>query len=592
MKHTIQKSLAILGLIVLFTSFDDPIAPKAAEKTPPQYPTNYFHSPVAGPLVLSGTFGELRANHFHSGIDIKPTKRGSNEPVFAAADGYIARIRTQEGGYGQSVYITHPNGYTTVYAHLDKFSPEIHAFIRKKQYEKQEFEVNLNLQPTDLPIRQGQSIGNMGNRGHSFGQHLHFEIRDTKTERGINPLLFGFHLPDNIPPNFDGLKVYLMDEKKEVIGTRYINLLKKTPTQYGIVGDTLDVAAPNVAFAVRANDAHSSESGENGIYSLDLSCNNTPVYSFSTEIFGFDETRYINAHVDYFEQQHRRTWYHRAFTLPNDRLSMYPSVQNEGITPLSIADTFGKRMRFTAKDAAGNTTVLQFVARIKEPTTLAPSKTYNYFLPCAKESLVRLNGEAAVFYFPNTAFYENVYANIYTSHTEGGAFSDIFNVHNPLTPVHSSMDIAIKPTNLPEALRPKAFIAYCQNSDGRTYTCGGKWSVDGVLRTQNSSFGNYSIQIDTIKPRITPVTFQTDMRKLSRLAFKIKDNHETTGNARPLRYRAEVDGKWLLMEMDGKYDLLFHKFDEGYIAAGDHTFRLVVTDDRDNETVFVGRFKK
>ena len=598
MKHLIQKTLTVLGCIALFTSFDDPMTSKSTTSTtrissaPPQYPTNYFQSPVVGPLVLSGTFGELRANHFHSGIDIKPTRRGSTEPLFAAAEGYVARIRVQEGGYGQALYIAHPNGYTTVYAHLDKFAPDIQAFTRQKQYEKQQFEVDLTLQPNELPIRQGQNIGNMGNRGHSFGQHLHFEIRDTKTEKGINPLLFGFGLPDNLPPTMDGLKVYLLDDKKEIVGTRYISLVKKSATEYGVAGDTLDVNAPNVAFGLRTNDAHSKESGENGIFSLDLTADETPIYKFSTETFGFDETRYINAHLDYFEQQHRRTWYHRAFVLPNDRLSMYQSVENQGITPLSMTDGLGKKMSLTAKDAAGNATTLRFVARFKEPLTVAQPKTYNYFLPSDKESIVKLNGDAATFYFPNTAFYDNVFANFYISNTEGANFSPTYHLHDALVPVHSSINISLKPMNLTEEMRAKAFVAYCQSNDGRTYTCGGTWSADGNLQTQNNRFGNYSIQVDTEKPRITPVSFQADMRKLSRIAFKIRDNHEVMGNARPLRYRAEVDGNWLLMEMDGKYDLLFHKFDEGVIADGEHSFKLVVTDDKDNEAVFEGKFRK
>jgi hypothetical protein len=597
MKHLIQKTVAIIGFIAFFTSFDEPISPKATVKPPPQYPTNYFQSPVIGALVLSGTFGELRANHFHAGIDIKPTRSG-HEPLFAAAEGYVSRVRTSEGSYGQVVYITHPNGYTTVYGHLDKFSFDIGTLIRKKQYEMQQFEVDLALQPNELPVRQGQNIGYMGNRGHSFGQHLHFEIRESSTERAVNPLLF-LAVADNLPPTINGLKVYLLDEKNEVVGSRYVNVVKKSANDYGIVGDTLDVNAPNVAFALRTNDAQSKESGENGIFSLDLSCDDAPIYSFKAEICGFDETRYINAHVDYFEQQHRRTWYHRAFTLPNDRLSMYSAVQNQGITPLPmvsgqapINDNFGKKMAFTIKDAVGNATTLRFVARPKDPMTIAPSKTYNYFLPYNKPSIVNLNGNDASFYFPNTAFYENVFANFYLSNTEGGAYSPTYHLHDVLVPVHSSMTIALKPTNLPEELRSKAFIAYCQSNDGRTYTCGGKWAADGTLQTQNNRFGNYSILIDTAKPRITPVSFQADMRKLSRLAFKIRDNHETMGNARPLRYRAELDGQWLMMEMDGKNDLLFHNFDEGYISTGEHALKIVVIDDRDNEAVFEGRFKR
>jgi hypothetical protein len=149
---------------------------------------------------------------------------------------------------------------------------------------------------------------------------------------------------------------------------------------------------------------------------------------------------------------------------------MYPSLQNQGITSFLTSDNVGKNMVFTAKDAAGNATTLSFVARPLPIMMLPPSKTFNYLLPCAKESLVKLNGDEGAFYFPQTAFYENVFANIYTSNTEGGCFSPIFHIHNPLTPVHSSIDIAIKPTNLPEELRPKAFIAHCQSNDGRTYT--------------------------------------------------------------------------------------------------------------------------
>ena len=588
MKHFIT----LFCLFSVFTSFTDPIPQSSSQTIPPQYPTDYFQNPVGHALVLSGTFGELRANHFHSGIDIKPKTKGINEPIYAAAEGYISRIRIQEGGYGQSICIAHPNGYTTLYAHLDKFSPEIQAYARQKQAEQQQFEIDITPQSNEFPMRKGQQIGYMGNRGHSFGQHLHFEIRDTRTEYAINPLLFGFNVTDNIKPNLFGLKVYLLDEKQEIVTTQYVNLIRKADGNYGIPGDTLAIAAPNVAFAVRATDENSRESGENGIYSLELKCDEIPVYQFKVEKFSFDETRYINAHLDYLEQQRRKIFYHRAFKLPGDNLSMYDIVQSNGVTPLSINDVLGKKMTLTAGDIHKNAVDLTFVVKYKEPLAVSEAKSYNYILQYDKENIVKLDGDAAIFYFPINSFYENLYARFFTSNTENGQYSPTFHTHDTYTPIQSSFDIALKAVNLPENLRSKAFIAYCQRDDSRTYTCGGTWAADGTLRAKNRNFGNYSIQIDVQKPTIIPVSFQADMRKLSRLAFKIRDNHEVMGSARPLRYRAELDGEWLMMELDGKYDLLFHNFSEGKITEGVHKLRISVTDDRENEAIFEGTFKK
>ncbi len=556
-----------------------------------QYPKGYFASPVSGSLVLSGTFGELRANHFHSGIDITPTRSG-NEPIFAAADGYVTRIRIQEGGYGQALYIVHPNGYTTVYGHLNSFSSEIQAFLRKKQYETESFEQDLALLPTDLPVRQGQQVATMGNRGHSFGQHLHFEIRETATEKTINPLLFGFNVPDDVAPKFDGLKVYLLDDKKEVIGTRYISMVKKSANEYAIAGDTLEVAAPNVAFALKATDRQGGNSGENGIFTLDLLSDKVPMYRFKAEKFGFDETRYINAHIDYFEQHVRRTFYHRAFRLAGDMLSMYDSVQNNGVIAMqqtSGTDSCCKKITLTASDVAGNTATFSFVARAKQLSIISVSKPYTYFLPFDKESIIKPN-EGAIFYFPKGCFYENVYTRFGVTNTEGGQFAQTYQLHDVASPIHYDFRIALKPQNLPDSLRNKAFIAYCTREDGRTYTCGGTWDDEGFLTAKNSRFGNYSIEVDQTPPTITPSNFSEKMAKTSRLSFKIRDNIE----GRPLRYRAEIDGQWILMELDGKSDLLYCRFEDlpnPLNTEGDHLLKITVTDDRENTRVFECRFE-
>ncbi len=586
-----MKHIFFIFSILLFTSFYSPKLTETSAFAPPQYPKGYFASPVRGSLVLSGTFGELRANHFHSGIDITPTRSG-NEPIFAAADGYVVRIRTQEGGYGQSVYIAHPNGFTTVYGHLNSFSSDILTFLRKKQYEAESFEQDLALLPTDLPIRKGQQIATMGNRGHSFGQHLHFEIRETQSEKAVNPLLFGFDVSDDVSPKFEGLKVYLLDDKKEVIGTRYINTIKKSANQYAIAGDTLDVAAPNVAFALQATDRQGGNSGENGIFTLELLSDNVSMYHFKAERFGFDETRYLNAHIDYYEHYVRRTFYHRAFRLGGDMLSMYDSLQNNGVIALQQAsgtDSCCKRITLNASDVAGNITTFSFVARAKQQLITPISKPYTYLFPFEKESIIKPN-DGAMFYFPKGCFYEDVYARFGVTNTEGGQYAQTYQLHDVGMPVHYDFKIALKPQNLPDSLRSKAFIAYCTREDGRTYTCGGQWDDAGFLTAKNSRFGNYSIEVDQIPPTITPSNFGEKMAKTSRLSFKIRDNVE----GRPLRYRAEIDGKWILMELDGKYDLLFCRFEDlpnPLNTEGDHLLKITVTDDRNNTRVFERHFE-
>jgi hypothetical protein len=574
--------------LFLFTSFaDTPPAELSGihqDSMPRPYPQGYFQSPVAGTLRLSGTFGELRPNHFHAGIDIAPTT-GGQEPIFAAADGYVARIRVQEGGYGQALYIAHPAGFTTVYGHLEKFNSDITDFLRKKQTETESFEQDLILQAHDLPIKQGQQIANMGNRGHSFGQHLHFEIRDTKTEKAINPLLFGFAVADNVPPTMGGLKLYLMDEKKEILGTRYLSLVKKASGEYGIAGDTLDIGAAHFGFALKTSDRHSGDSGDNGIYSIALTINDLPVYHFSTETFSFDETRYINAHMDYYEQHVRRSYYHRLFRLAGNKLGMYMGLKNDGIGALT--DTTCQKINIAVHDVAGNAAHLAFYLRPQAQVLTPAPKPYTYVFPYDKENVIKPDAQS-IFHFPENCFYETVLARFQTSHTEGGQFSPTYHLHDRETPVHAPFTVAIRPTYLPDDLRDKAYIAYCVREDSRIYTLGGKWDENGFLKTKSANFGNFCIKIDTVPPTITPVSFSSKMARTGRMSFRIRDNIE----GMPLKYRAELDGKWLLMEVDGKSDLLYCKFENSGITEGvEHELKIALTDSRGNTRIFEDDFE-
>jgi murein DD-endopeptidase MepM/ murein hydrolase activator NlpD len=564
--------------------------PNISDNAPnPNYPQGYFQSPVGGQWIVGGTFGELRANHFHSGIDLSPGKKKDKEPIFAAAEGYISRIKIEGGGYGQALYIAHSNGFTTVYAHLDRFASDIQAFVRKKQYESESFTQDLTLSPADLPVARGQHIGNMGNRGHSFGQHLHFEIRETKTDKPINPLLFGFKVNDNLPPSVQQLKVYYFNEKQEVIDTKILYPLKKPDGTFGILGDTLSTSASYIGFALKSYDRDDNKNGENGIFRLDLSENNVPIYNFKAEAFTFNETRYLNAHIDFYEQRHRNSYFHRLFTLPGNQLSMYGYKINNGILNVK---TEGTKIDIFTADISDNASKLSFIL-IKNTENVPvqpPLPPYNYILPYNEPSIIKPKG--ASFYFPKNSFYENIYLRL-GQVTEGGTadiYSDTYQLHDTRTPVHNAFTINIKPTRLPDSLKSKAFIAYCVREGTQILSCGGMWADDGSLMAKTAAFGNYCIMVDRTPPTIKPISFAADMRKAQRMAFKITDNHEVTGSGTGLKYRAEVDGNWLLMEFDAKRDLLYHQFD-GQISEGLHSFKLTVTDNRGNESVFERQFR-
>ena len=576
-----MKHLINLFFLIPFALFSNLIAQTN------QYPQGYFQNPVGHQMELTGSFGELRPNHFHSGIDIKAGKGMNNEPILAAAEGYVSRINVQGGGYGQSVFITHPNGYTTAYGHLDKFSIELHAILRKKQYETESFEQNIVFQPNEFPVVRGQEIGKMGNRGHSFGQHLHFEIRNTESGKSVNPLLFGFDVPDHVAPTIGGLKVYYLNEKREIIESRTVSLVKKNGG-YGIVGDTLNVFATSVAFAVKTYDKQDGLSGDNGIFSLEMKENDALVYRFKAETVQFDENRYLNAHVDYYEMTARKSNYHRAFLLPGNHLSMYENVVNNGILQ---ANQEGKKITLTSSDAAGNAVNLEFFVKSKGGVIDLKTKNYTYFIPVNEPSILKPNG--ANFYFPNNCFYENIYLK-FGQNTEGGTYgiySPTYQLQDNRTPIHAMFNVNIQPVGLPDSLKSKAFIAFCSQENGRVQSCGGAWSVDGTLMAKNNRFGNYCVMVDQAPPRISPVSIADVVYKSGRLAFRISDNFNEIGINEGLKYRAEIDGQWLMMEFDSKYDLLFLKLEEGLITEGVHQFKLTVTDDRGNESVYNRSFE-
>ncbi len=546
-----------------------------------RYPQDYFRAPVNIPLRLSGTFGELRSNHFHAGIDIKG---GIGLPLYAIAEGYVSRIKVQAGGYGKVIYIDHPNGYTSVYAHMNRFSKQLEQYIKDKQHKTTSFEQDLYPPKDSFYFEQGEKIGEMGTTGYSFGPHLHFEIRDTRTEKIINPLLFGFKVPDNKAPRLHQLRVYELNEKNETADASSINL-RWDRGGYSVGQDTLMIDAKRIGLALKAYDHMDYVSNWNGIFQMNTFVDDSLHYQFKMETYGFDETRYLNAHIDYEEKVTKNSWFNRCFKLPGNQLSTYSG--GDGI--IEIDTLKAKKIRIVTSDVVGNASELEFWVKREKPLTNTDDskpRIFNYVLPYNEESII--NNYPLYLYFPRGTFYENLYLDYQVSYEKShNIYSSIHTIHDYKTPVHQYFEIGIIGDAVPDSLKSKAFIAYC-DEDQDIINCGGYWE-DGYLKTETRDLGDYCIMLDEKAPNIRPIYFRSDMRRSSRMTFKISDNLLTSGRAKDLRYKGTIDGKWVLMGFDAKNDLLTHNLDKG-LESGEHIFRLEVRDDRENVTVFEKKF--
>ena len=569
--------LLLIFLVLLCTAFTINIATKK------NYPQDYFRSPIDQAIRLSGTFGELRPNHFHAGIDIKSKDGKVGQRLFAIADGYVNRIKVQSGGYGNVLYIQHPNGYSSTYAHMDRYRKDIADFVKKAQYEKESFEVELFPSPEQFPLKKGEVIGRMGTSGRSFGPHVHFEIRDSRTEKPINPLLFGLKVEDTRKPKLHELKAYFLNDKLETLDTRKYDL-SPAKNRYYIKGDTLNLGAWRVGFGLKVYDHMNGVHNWNGVYSIEMFQDDSLVYQFEMESFSFAESRYINAHLDYEEQVTKKSYFNRCYILPGNNLTTYPYQINHGV--INLHKNKASKIEMRTRDIAGNLSKLIFWVKRKTVEPKDDGKTFNYILPYDQENIVQNDYFKA--HFPNGSFYENLYLK-YSSTAERstGYYSSVHHLHDYKTPVHKYFSLAIKPRSLPDELHEKAFIAYC-DKDNKISSFGGKWK-DGMLQAMVRDLGDFCIMVDEIPPVIKPIHYQRNMKSFSKMTFKITDNIETTGRARGLKYKARVDGQWILMEYDAKKDLLIYRFDNR-IAAGEHQLVLELWDNRNNKTIFEGSF--
>lgn len=523
------------------------------------YPQGYFRHPLNIPMELVANFGELRTNHWHMGLDIR-TQQRENLPVYAAADGYVARVLVEPGGFGQAIYINHPNGYTTLYAHLNKFYRELEDYVEAAQHRQESWRVDLQLQPGQFPVKKGQQIALSGNTGGSAGPHVHFEIRDTKTDKVLNPLLFKFPIADAVPPAITRLAIY--DRNKST--------WEQTPRLLpvsSVSGRTLSVGSNKISFAIGTVDYFSRSRNPVGVYTARVLLDDQPVSGFVLDQIDYIETRWMNAHIDYRMDARGGASVQHLSPLPGASGIPYQKFKDGGMVILH--DTQPHDVAIEVKDAAGNTSRLKFRVQWDGGMDNYDTGKEERLVP----NLINIfeRSDFQLFTTEQTV-YDTIAVNYKTVAGGAGATSPQHHFMDKTVPAHDAVTVRIKPQReLTEAERDRVVI---KNTFGsRTYYSRATW-VNGWAEAKFRQFGVYQAFLDEEPPRVNAPP--TDLSKVSRIVFTPTDNFSVKS------FRAELDGKWLMFTNDKGRNWIY-RFDHRF-PRGTHELKVIVEDEAGNVT--------
>ncbi len=544
------------------------------------YPKGYFRNPLNIPMQLVANFGELRTNHWHMGLDIR-TQQKENLPVYAAAEGYVAKIKIEPNGFGRAIYINHPNGFTTLYAHLNNFYPALENWVKEQQYTLESWAIELTLPPYLFPVSKGQFFAYSGNTGGSQGPHVHFEIRDSKTDVCLNPLLFGMPVIDNVPPTLSRLAMY---DRNLSVYAQPPQLLpvKKTGGLYGLTkGNTIKTGTDKLSFAVAAVDRFTGSGNNNGIYSAKVFKDDVLQSAFTLDNISYDETRYMNAQIDYRYKTVGGSYLQHLSRMPGDKSSVYTPTATQGV--INLYDTIPHDIRIELRDAAQNVSIVQF--KIQYDLTLHKSvntpgeKLIPNYVSIFEKDEFELFATERTFYDTVTVSY---------SKNEIIPQNAISPVHRFLTdaiPAHDSVTVRIlSERNLTAAERNRTII---QNISGTRKTVQkAKWGSDWVL-AKFRQFGSFQAFIDDEPPSINPPGTGDiiNLQKATRIVFTPKDNLNVIKN-----FRAELNGQWLRFTND-KGKTWIYKFDEKF-PHGEHQLKVIVEDVAGNITTKIWNVKR
>lgn len=543
----------------------------------PSYPQGYFRWPLDLNPEIVANMGELRPNHWHMGLDMRTAQR-VDQRVYAAADGYVAYAGVRSLSFGRFLVINHPNGLSTLYAHLNTFNPEIEAYVTSEQYRQESWAVELTIPPGKFLVKKGDFISYSGTTGGSQGPHVHFEIIDTRSGKRLNPLLFGMPLTDNVPPTLSRLAMY--DRSRSVYEqSPLFYAVKKTDSGYILPRDSV-VRTPlsRVSFAIDAFDRISGSNNQDGIYKAAVFLDNNLLADFVIDSIGYEDTRYMNAHIDYRYKANGGGYLQHLSKMPGDRSGVYHTYRGDG--SIVLTDTLPRQVRIEIADAKGNIVNLQFrLQRTTEGPVAAPAA--GSFSPDMVNILEKPDFEM---YMPEGCIYDVITPSYTRSNSSAGmSITALHQLHNESVPVQEEYTVRLKTDKIIEdAWKDRLIIKRTgKGSSIQKTRLQGSW-VSGKFR----DFGSFQAFADLQPPAINEPG-KGDTINLSRsrsIVFTPTDNFGIRS------FRAELNGKWLRFTNDKGRNWIYI-FDERCLL-GTHHLKVRVEDIAGNVTTKEWWFKR
>ena len=522
-----------------------------------------FHPPIDAPFNLSGTFGEFRSR-FHTGIDFKG---GEGINIFSIEDGYISRIEVSPSGYGKVVYITHPNGYSSVYAHLSRFSPDIEKYIKSEQYRSKSFTVKKFPKKDQIQVKRGELLGYSGNTGRSFGAHLHFEIRDTNSQDALNPLMFNYTYEDLERPIIRGL--YTINEDNTLIRDlpKRIRIYKTNDSTY--VADNI-IFNGDIGFGIDIYDIqYKNLFNRNGVYKVELLIDSIQKFSYSMDRIKFSENHYKKLMYDYLSLVKNNRRVLKVYIPPRSNLSFLKTNDFNGI--IKSNEITNSKVNIKVTDWNNNSSYLEF--KIISADTLKSNKPLNGIEILTNQKYVINKGESVVEINKNT-FYEDVLLNITSK-------DDTIDLGDEITPFRSSIKLKIPiDENIDSISLSQTFIGKIVNN--KINYISSKIN-DSYITANTSSLGRYIISRDSILPEIRPINFKnkSNVKSNKTLRLRIKDDKSGIKN-----FNAYINGKWALFEYEPKQNLIFHDLSDSVIEDGENDLLIEFEDGVGNKQTY------
>ncbi len=541
-----------------------------------QYPKDFFSLPLEIPMELAGNFGELRPNHFHAGFDFKTNqKEGLN--VLAAADGYVSRIKISTAGYGKAIYITHSNGYTTVYGHLQKATGAIQNKIEEIQYAEKSYEIEAFFKPNELPVKKRQIIAISGNTGGSEGPHLHFEFRDNKTEKVINPFLFGFNLKDTKKPIVSSLFVYPIDANSIANESKIPIALNLSLQKDGTYLSEKVLATGRIGFGINTADWDDVSYNANGTYKTQLISNGTPIFGFEFDQLVFDEARYVNAFIDYYRykkthQRIQKLFMKDAYNWSNIHQNVDNGICNvvsnfNGVQRIEVSDFFQNKSTITIPIQYSN----------QAATVMDPIKTTKYFVKAKVDAIFEKDNFSVS--FPAGTFYDDFYLNFEVKN------KTLF-LHEDTVPVHSNFTITAEDTVSAENEKGKMFFA---SLNGKKWNYIATKLVGNTFTCRTKTLGQFSLMKDTVAPKINISKSIEGKWLTGQKSLSLNISDEFSGIK---TFNCYLNDVWVLFEYEPKLNKITHIFKDNLLLEGANKLKVTVTDNVGNSTIFETQFNR